>query len=191
MKPEFEKSDQSIVLTKLYNAALEGDVSSLLNILEEDHLILDRCIFETSCYNIIQHPLHVAAYKGHVEIVNIILSHKPNSCFLRDHSGMNPIHVASIEGHIDVLKVLYEKNPHAARERTNDGETILHLCVKHKHLEALMMLLELTNDDELLNSKDRFGNTVLHLAVIGKHVQVRKIEFYHVLFHHLYFNYIK
>ncbi|KMT18063.1 hypothetical protein BVRB_2g032550 [Beta vulgaris subsp. vulgaris] len=155
--------------TRLYEAALKGDVDSLINLFQEDPLILDLCMEKSSCF--MQSPLHVAAKMGHKEIIETILERKSNMIFAHDEDGRTLIHVAAMNGHTQVLEMLHRANPHATRVRTNRGETALHLCVKHNQAGALQLMLHHT-DDELLNSKDDDGNTVLHLAVIGQQRQM-------------------
>ncbi|KMT18066.1 hypothetical protein BVRB_2g032580 [Beta vulgaris subsp. vulgaris] len=157
-------------ITRLHDAAIEGDVPSLLNLLQEDPFILDRCIVERSgCF--VQSPLHVASCLGHLEIVKTLLAVNPNTCFARDQDGRNPVHVAATSGQVHVLDELLRAKPQAAKERTNSGETALHLCVKHSQPEALKFIINATDDGELLNSKDGDGNTVLHLAVAAKQLE--------------------
>ncbi|XP_021739128.1 ankyrin repeat-containing protein BDA1-like [Chenopodium quinoa] len=189
-------------VTRLLNAALEGDVPSLLSLFQQDPLILDRCIIQNSglplhvaakaghlefLSEILRRkpelaeevdqskglsPLHIASTKGHLEIVRLLLAVKPSMCFARDRDGMNPVHVAAVNGQVQVLDELFRAMPEATRERTTGGENVLHLCVKHNQPDALRFLIDVTNDDELLNSRDSDGNTVLHLAVVAKQVEM-------------------
>lgn len=200
-------------VTRLFDAAREGDVPALLNLLEEDPVILDRCITQNSgC--ILQSPIHVAASaghydftaeilnrkpelageldqskgssplhmasaKGHLKIVETLLKVEPNMCFARNRDGLNPVHVAATNGQIQVINALLQSKPEAARDRTNHGETVLHLCVKHNQAEALRVFINVTDDGELLNSRDSDDNTVLHLAVSAKHLEIVKFLLKH------------
>ena len=156
---------------KLQEAAAEGNVTSLLILLQEDKLVLDRC--GVTCPA--ETPLHIAAMLGHLGFTREILSRKPewvreldlsrssplqlatanghlevvkalllvdaDICLVKDRHGWNPLHVAVIKGRIDVLKELVQAKPDAIRTRGQRGETILHLCVKHCQLEALKFLV--------------------------------------------------
>ncbi|KAH9615839.1 hypothetical protein KSS87_011763 [Heliosperma pusillum] len=114
--------------------------------------------------------LHLAAEKGHLDVVKKLIEVMPNMCIARDQDGRNPIHVAAMYNQIHVLEFLVCMNPCAARERTNSHETILHLCVKYAQFEPLKYLVNAMR--ELLNAKDNDGNTVLHLAVVAKQPEV-------------------
>uniref|UniRef100_A0A6N2L286 PGG domain-containing protein n=1 Tax=Salix viminalis TaxID=40686 RepID=A0A6N2L286_SALVM len=156
---------------KLQEAAAEGNVTSLLALLQEDKLVLDRC--GVTCPA--ETPLHIAAMLGHLRFTREILCRKPewvgeldlrrssplqlatanghlevvkallmvdaDICLVKDRNGWNPLHVAVIKGRIDVLKELVQAKPDAIRTRGQRGETILHLCVKHCQLEALKFLV--------------------------------------------------
>ena len=187
---------------RVYEAAVEGSVESLLKLLQEDALLLDRsmvsCCSETPLHiasmlgheNFVQEilsrkpelageldsrrssALHLASAKGYLVIVKKLVSVNPETCYVRDRDGKNPLHVAAIKGHDKVLEELFQKRPEACRVMMDRGETILHACVNYNQLECLKLLVEKLNDHEFVNSKDDDGNTILHLAVIDKQVEV-------------------
>ena len=187
---------------RIYEAAVEGSVISLLNLLQEDALVLDR--FMVGCYpetplhiasmlgnlDFVQEilnrkpekageldarkssPLHLATAKGYLEIVKKLVSVNPEMCFARDRDGRNPLHIATIKGHISVLRELVNVRPQAAQMSIDHG-TILHLCVRYSgQLEMLKLLVETIGDNGFLNSKDDDGNTILHTAAADKQVEV-------------------
>ncbi|KAK9060609.1 hypothetical protein SSX86_021315 [Deinandra increscens subsp. villosa] len=185
----------------LYEASLEGNLNTLLMLLQEDPLILDRVTLDRHgdtplhIASMLGHvgfvkevitrkphlamerdsqkrlPLHIASAKGHTEIVKLLLSANPETCNARDCDGGNPIHLAAIKGHYEVVRELVQAQPQAARAMVQH-ETILHLCVKHNQVEVLKLLIEsLRGDHEFVNTKDAYGNTILHLAVADKQVQ--------------------
>ncbi|KVH87778.1 ankyrin repeat-containing protein BDA1-like [Cynara cardunculus var. scolymus] len=184
----------------LFYASVEGNVTLLQTLLQEDPLILDR-VTVNRCDDMPLHvasmlghfdfvneilsrkpqlaresdsqrrlPLHIASAKGHVEIVKALLSAHPETCLARDRDGRNPLHLAAIKGRYQVVKELLQAQPHAARAMV-EQETILHLCVKHNQLEVLKLLVESMGDHEFVNSKDGDGNNILHLAVADKQIE--------------------
>ncbi|GAY65606.1 hypothetical protein CUMW_242430 [Citrus unshiu] len=160
--------------SKLYEAALAGSVTSLLEFLQKDRLILERaamnCPSET--------PLHVAALLRHKDFAKEILRQKPGIAGELDSRKSSALHIASQKRYvgmksnrIDVLEELVRARPLAASAPLIWVETILHLCVKHNQLEALKVLLENTDDSEFLNAKDDYGMSILHLAVADKQIE--------------------
>ncbi|TXG61816.1 hypothetical protein EZV62_013179 [Acer yangbiense] len=189
---------------RIYEAAIEGSVVYLFQLLQEDALLLDRlmvgCYVETPLHiaSMLGHldfvqeiltrkpelageldsrkssPLHLAAAKGYIDIVKTLISVNPETCFVRDRDGRNPLHIAAIKGHVSVLKELLRVRPDAARILTDRGETILHLCVRYNQLEALKFLVETLDDPDFVSCKDHYGNTILHIAVADKQVEAIK-----------------
>ncbi|CAL5429191.1 unnamed protein product [Camellia sinensis] len=186
---------------RLHEAAIQGDVTLLQEILREDPLVLDRVNsgwFGRSPLHVAalrghtnfvkevlrlnpdlaeildsSHglPLHLAAAKGHVEVVQALISVDLDMCLTRDKNGKNPLHLAVMKGKVDVLKVLVQANPYAAEAVMDRGETILHLCMLRDQLESLKILMNTTKNKEFVNAKDGGGNTILHLAVANKQVE--------------------
>ncbi|XP_048133718.1 ankyrin repeat-containing protein ITN1-like isoform X3 [Rhodamnia argentea] len=163
--------------SELYEAAMKGDVPSLLELLTKDRLLLDRIM----AGNHTDTPLHVAAMLGHLEFLEEVLARKtelarvqdsqgltplhlaaakgylnivasllrvsPELCFVRDKYERNPLHVAAMKGHVDVLECLVRARPDAAHSVVEHGQTILHLCVKHNRQEALKLLIDKLGND--------------------------------------------
>ncbi|KAL9451668.1 hypothetical protein AB3S75_013272 [Citrus x aurantiifolia] len=190
--------------SKLYEAALAGSVTTLLELLQQDRLILERaamnCSSETPLHvaSLLGHEdfakeilrqkpgiageldsrkssaLHIASQKGYVGIVKALLEVNPDMCSAKDVDGRNPLHLAAMKGQVDVLEELVRTRPLVASAPLIWGETILHLCVKHNQLEALKLLMENMEDPQFLNAKDDYGMTILHLAVADKQIEAIK-----------------
>ncbi|KAK0570780.1 hypothetical protein LWI29_006415 [Acer saccharum] len=88
----------------LYEAALEGSVPALLELLQQDRLILDKVDMKNSSS---ESPLHVAALLGHVDFAKVILSRKPELAREVDSSRrFSPLHLSSQKGYVEMVKVL-------------------------------------------------------------------------------------
>ncbi|KAB2618348.1 ankyrin repeat-containing protein [Pyrus ussuriensis x Pyrus communis] len=151
---------------KLMDAAMAGDTGALNDLIAEDPLVLDRAL--VSCLlsrnpelaseldSQGSTPLHLAAAKGHVEIVKELVLADPGACAVRNLDGRTALHVAAAKGRVKVVGELVGVGSEWTRALTDRGETALHLCV---------LVGAVGNDDEFLNWKDCDGNTVLHIAV--------------------------
>ncbi|KAJ4708970.1 Ankyrin repeat family protein [Melia azedarach] len=189
---------------RIYEAAVEGSVESLISLIQEDALVLDR--FMVSCYSetplhiasmlgqvdFVQEilnrkpelageldsrrssPLHLATAKGYLDIVSKLVRINPEMCFARDRDGKNPLHIAAIKGRVDILREFVQVRPQAARVLMDQGDTILHACVRYNQLGAMKLLIQTLADYEFLNSKDNDGNTILHLAAADKQIETIK-----------------
>ncbi|KAK3436036.1 hypothetical protein EUGRSUZ_C00688 [Eucalyptus grandis] len=187
--------------SELYEAAVKGNVPSLLELLKTDKLLLDRVMTG----NHTETPLHIAAMLGHLDFVKEILAQKaemasvqdsqgstplhlaaakgylniveslvrayPDTCSYCDKYKRNPLHVAAMKGHVNVLENLVGARPDAAHSVIEHGQTILHLCVKHNRLEALKLLIDILGNEQFINSRDEDGNTILHLAIADRQAE--------------------
>lgn len=118
-------------------------------------------------------PLHLAAAKGHVEIVEELLRADAEVCLVRNSYGRNALHMAAIKGRAAVIAVMVRFKPECTRLLTDRGETCLNLCVKWNRLEELKFLAEfMSRNGEFLNWKDSEGNSTLHIAVTKKNIEI-------------------
>ncbi|CAI9784852.1 unnamed protein product [Fraxinus pennsylvanica] len=137
---------------RLYDAAVKGDVKSLLDLLKEDPLILDRVSF--TCYN--KTPLHIATICQHTAFVQEIVQRNPLLAAELDSHQSSSLHIASAKGYAEIAKAIVSAAPD-----NDDGDTILHLAVRTKHFETVQYLMETTGID--MNAKNANGYTALDI----------------------------
>jgi len=128
-------------------------------------------------------PLHYAAWKGHLKVVELLLEHGANPN-IQDKDGYTPLHYAAWKGHLKVVELLLEHgaNPNIQK---HDGETPLHLAVWEGHLKVVELLLEHGANPNIQENKygytplhdavnrclkNKFGRTPLHFTVSRYHV---------------------
>ncbi|KAJ4957720.1 hypothetical protein NE237_024831 [Protea cynaroides] len=154
---------------RLYEAALEGNVIALLELLQEDALVLDRIVasVETPLHiaamlghvsfakDILNRkpefagefnfqrcsPLHLASVKGHIQIVKLLLSLNPSVCLVRDCNGRTPLHLAAMKHQVEILNELARVKPEACWIQDDRKQTILHICITHNNFEAVKLLV--------------------------------------------------
>ncbi|PKI72062.1 hypothetical protein CRG98_007519 [Punica granatum] len=101
----------------LHDAAVEGNVPSLLRLLEEDRFALHRVV--SGCFD--QTPLHVASMLGHLEFVQEILTRNPDMARALDSQRSSPLHLAAAKGHVEMVKLLLLTNPKMSLSGTGKG----------------------------------------------------------------------
>ncbi|KAG7986898.1 hypothetical protein I3843_03G106700 [Carya illinoinensis] len=189
----------------LYEASLDGSVSTLDTLMQRDRLILHKI----SLTSFTETPLHIAALLGHLQFTNALLRRKPqlvekvdssgrtalhlacaeghtqvvkallqanmDMCLVSDQEGRIPLHLAAMRGHVEVIKELLIARPRSISGVNLYGDNVLHLCVRYNCLDAVKLLVESVNDEDFVNSKDNDGNSMLHLAVMLG--QMKTIEY--------------
>ncbi|KAJ5153718.1 uncharacterized protein N7500_009157 [Penicillium coprophilum] len=111
--------------------------------------------------------LHIAAQKGHENIVRVLLLRGNMDANKQDSDGRTPLIHAIIENHESVVRLLLS---HGARIGVYDcdGRSALHWAVLHRRLGILRQLLDHRAKYECwldLDAYDKAGWTPLHMSV--------------------------
>ncbi|KAK9742092.1 hypothetical protein RND81_03G147900 [Saponaria officinalis] len=161
------------LVTNLYDAALEGNVPSLLALLQEDPLILERYSLKKS-FDFTQTPLHVAVNLGHLDFSREILGRKPELAEELDFSKRwSPLHVASAKGYLEIVKILLVVNPDMCLVRDLDGRNPIHVAAIKGQVHVLDELVRVMA--QAARERTNRGETVLHLCV--KHGQSDALKY--------------
>ena len=118
-------------------------------------------------------PLIIAAYKGHSEVVKLLLDKKDIQVNQGDRCGATPLIHAAKKGHLEVVKLLLERDNIHVNQGDKYGYTPLSLAAMQGRSELLKLLLE--KDDIQVNQGDIWGDTPLYKAVIGGHREIIKL----------------
>ncbi|XP_041105489.1 ankyrin repeat domain-containing protein 6-like isoform X2 [Polyodon spathula] len=112
-------------------------------------------------------PLHLAAYKGHIEVVRILLK---AGCDLdiQDDSDQTALHRAAVVGNTDVISALLQEGC-AVDRQDKAGNTALHLACQNGHSQSCRLLLLGGSRPDTKNS---VGETCLHVAARYNHVAI-------------------
>ncbi|XP_055981868.1 ankyrin repeat domain-containing protein 66 [Sorex fumeus] len=89
-------------MTKLHQAVAAGDSNSVKKILKKG--LCDPNYKDIDWND--RTPLHWAAMKGHLEVLQMLIEYGARPCLVTD-VGWTPAHFAAESGHLNVLKILH------------------------------------------------------------------------------------
>ncbi|KAM4712547.1 ankyrin repeat domain-containing protein 6b isoform 2-T2 [Anableps anableps] len=115
-------------------------------------------------------PLHLAAHKGHLEVVRILLK---AGCDLdiQDDGEQTALHRAAVVGNTDIISALIQEGC-ALERQDKDGNTTLHEVSWHGFSQSVKLLVKAGAN---VHAKNKAGNTALHLACQNGHTQSSKV----------------
>uniref|UniRef100_A0A8C5C5P0 Ankyrin repeat domain 6 n=1 Tax=Gadus morhua TaxID=8049 RepID=A0A8C5C5P0_GADMO len=115
-------------------------------------------------------PLHLAAYRGHIEVVRILLK---AGCDLdiQDDVSQTALHRAAVVGNSDVISALIQEGCDLDRQ-DKDGNTALHEVSWHGFSQSVKLLVKAGAN---VHSRNKVRNSSLHLACQNGHAQSAKV----------------
>ncbi|XP_009875946.1 PREDICTED: ankyrin repeat domain-containing protein 6 isoform X2 [Apaloderma vittatum] len=115
-------------------------------------------------------PLHLAAHKGHLHVVQVLLK---AGCDLdiQDDSDQTALHRAAVVGNTDVIATLIQEGC-ALDRQDKDGNTALHEACWHGFSQSAKVLVKAGAN---VLAKNKAGNTPLHLACQNSHSQSTRV----------------
>ncbi|XP_035921050.1 ankyrin repeat domain-containing protein 6 isoform X5 [Halichoerus grypus] len=115
-------------------------------------------------------PLHLAANKGHLPVVQILLK---AGCDLdvQDDGDQTALHRATVVGNTDVIAALIQEGC-ALDRQDKDGNTALHEASWHGFSQSAKLLVKAGAN---VLAKNKAGNTALHLACQNSHSQSTRV----------------
>uniref|UniRef100_A2ANY8 Ankyrin repeat domain 6 n=1 Tax=Mus musculus TaxID=10090 RepID=A2ANY8_MOUSE len=115
-------------------------------------------------------PLHLAANKGHLSVVQILLK---AGCDLdvQDDGDQTALHRATVVGNTEILTALIREGC-ALDRQDKAGNTALHLACQNSHSQSTRILLLGGSRADLKNNA---GDTCLHVAARYNHLSVVRL----------------
>ncbi|KAI3974942.1 hypothetical protein MKX01_005053 [Papaver californicum] len=159
---------------RINEAAMAGNMSILLDLIQQDPLILDRVMVMSSLQ---ENPLHISAMLGHTDFTRELLNRKPELTNELNSQGFTPLHLAAAKGHIEIVKeilrITTDSNAGSCFIHDRDGKIPLHLAVIKGHIEIVKEFINVKPEStQLLTSH---GETILHLCVKYNQFEAFKI----------------
>uniref|UniRef100_A0A670I5W6 Ankyrin repeat domain-containing protein 6 n=1 Tax=Podarcis muralis TaxID=64176 RepID=A0A670I5W6_PODMU len=109
-------------------------------------------------------PLHLAAYKGHLRVAQILLK-AGCDVDLQDDGDQTALHRATVVGNTDVIAALIHEGC-ALDRQDKDGNTALHEASWHGFSQSAKLLVKAGAN---VLARNKAGNTPLHLACQNSH----------------------
>ncbi|XP_054252427.1 ankyrin repeat domain-containing protein 6 isoform X4 [Indicator indicator] len=115
-------------------------------------------------------PLHLAAHKGHLHVVQVLLK---AGCDLdiQDDGDQTALHRAAVVGNTDVIATLIQEGC-ALDRQDKAGNTPLHLACQNSHSQSTRVLLLGGSRADLKNNA---GDTCLHVAARYNHLPIIRV----------------
>ena len=132
---------------KLFAAIKRGDIA------EVQHLLLDRGADVNARNQYDRAPLHVACYRGRVDIVQLLLDHGAD-VEARDEDGNTPLHWACINGHTDTARLLLDRGADVGAHDKKDRIPLHYACIFCGHPDIVRLLLDRGAD---VNARDKWS----------------------------------
>jgi len=105
--------------------------------------------------------LHLAAAKGHTDLVTWLFSHTPLNINTCNCYGSTALHLAALGGHTAVVKLLV-KNGANVNIQNNNGQTAVHKAIESGKAEVASFLYNLSQSNK--HAKNLLGLTPLMYA---------------------------
>ncbi|XP_045399980.1 ankyrin repeat domain-containing protein 6 isoform X5 [Lemur catta] len=115
-------------------------------------------------------PLHLAANKGHLSVVQILLK---AGCDLdvQDDGDQTALHRATVVGNTEIIAALIQEGC-ALDRQDKDGNTALHEASWHGFSQSVKLLVKAGAN---VLARNKAGNTALHLACQNSHSQSTRV----------------
>ncbi|XP_010930296.2 ankyrin repeat-containing protein At5g02620-like [Elaeis guineensis] len=151
--------------TALYIAAEMGHIGVVREILSVSD-VQSASLKATNNFD----AFHIAARKGHLEVLKVFLHSFPALAMTTDSSNSTALYTAATQGHTNVVDLLLETDASLAKIARSNGKTALHSAARMGHVEVVKSLLR--EDPSLGLRTDKKGQTAIHMAVKGHSVEI-------------------
>lgn len=170
----FEKSDVQMTTHSGEVALLKSAGEGYTRIVR---LLLARGVAVNAQNNEQMTALMLASQKGHVDIINMLITHAFNNIIIeidkQNCKGETALVLAAINNHADIVKLLLDAGADVNIVDTQDERTPLMQASGRGHVRAAQELLDAPSIE--VNTQDSQGNTALILACKNNRTEIVKL----------------
>ncbi|XP_054851674.1 ankyrin repeat domain-containing protein 6 isoform X2 [Eublepharis macularius] len=148
----------AVLSERLLIAAYKGQVDNVVQLINKGAKVAVTKHGRTA--------LHLAAHKGHLDVVQILLK-AGCDVDLQDDGDQTALHRATVVGNTDVIAALIHEGC-ALDRQDKDGNTALHEASWHGFSQSAKLLVKAGAN---VLARNKAGNTPLHLACQNSHSQ--------------------
>ncbi|KAJ0111144.1 hypothetical protein Patl1_01128 [Pistacia atlantica] len=142
-------------------------------------------------------PIHIAASKGHAQVIQFCASLAEAQTVVFDKTGSTPLHLAAENGHLEAVKCLLDCSEYVKYILNKEGKTAFTVAVEngHTHLYDLLQLGDVLQraarvedihglksclaEGAKVNGRDQNGWTPLHRAAFKGKIESVKLLLNH------------
>ena len=95
-------------------------------------------------------PLHIAAYRGHATIVELLTRSNSTVAKAKNHEGDTPLHLAASGGHAKVVEKLLQEDSDVVNAQNFKGRTPLHEAAESASESVIRLLMKARNTDHAI-----------------------------------------
>ncbi|KAL3248074.1 hypothetical protein ABHI18_012178, partial [Aspergillus niger] len=121
--------------------------------------------------------LHIAAGKGHLPVVELLLQLPGINVNAQDKHGSTALHKAVYNGRLPIVELLLQHRETDVNKKDNYGCTALHEAIDEGRLRVVELLLRRGRVD--INAQDNDGMSALHIAAYKGHLPIVKLLLRH------------
>ncbi|KAG8386926.1 hypothetical protein BUALT_Bualt03G0199600 [Buddleja alternifolia] len=108
-----------------------------------------------------RNPLHLAAMRGHVEILNTVIQESRSAARAKADRDQTVLHLCVKHGQLEAFKILAPSLKGRIDAKDVDGDTALDMAVEDKQIEIIRYLVGSTEID--LNVRNSNGQTAIDI----------------------------
>ena len=159
--------------TNRFGFAFEGDTPLIVASGSRDLSIVNALIKNGAKVNVTRndgaHAAFMAAQKGHLEILQLLVDKDPSVAYLKGFRGRSALYAAALAGHLNIIKYLTSLQDTDMNSEDDNGQVPIVAAIK-ENLDILKYLISFPQTN--LDVKDINGYTPLIHAVRENRTEV-------------------